>query len=267
MECAHVSMYLADATLDNLFMVAVINDEVVQTRFDRKGIAGRLVKAGGSVNLKIGASDPDFDQEIDQPPDQDTASLVAVAIPNDKGQTIGVLEAINSEKGAFTDDDAHVLASVAAHVGAAISVSRLLRRYTSFHSHLVLLSAELDLNDAIEQIARTCTSIVDAEHCSVFQIDVDRNKLVPRSKGIELESIAFGQGIAGTTAESGRTLLLNDVEVEGSPFDAAVDQPKPIAKTRSVLCVAVHDQSDKTVAVLEVAPIMPYAPCRARLHL
>ncbi|MFN9943566.1 MAG: hypothetical protein ACK56I_29245, partial [bacterium] len=52
-------------------------------------------------------------------------------------------------------------------MNAVISVSRLLRRSTSFHSHLVLLSAELDLNDAIEQIARTCTSIVDAEHCSV----------------------------------------------------------------------------------------------------
>jgi DNA-binding NtrC family response regulator len=66
-----------------------------------------------------------FFKEVDQKIGYRTKTLLAVPIMNAKGEIIGVGEAINKKVGMFTDEDAEILRSLAAHICDATKTTHI----------------------------------------------------------------------------------------------------------------------------------------------
>ena len=70
------------------------------------GIAGSVAMTGQTINVADAYEHPLFYKELDLQTGYRTRTLLAVPLRDLKGEIIGVGEAINKEKGLFTDQDA-----------------------------------------------------------------------------------------------------------------------------------------------------------------
>jgi signal transduction histidine kinase len=100
-------------------------------------IAGWIVRRNEHVIISDVRNDPRFFQQSDESTGFDTRSLLGVPM-SFKGRMIGVLEAVNKIGGAFTQEDADMLAVLAAQAAVAIENARL---------HAELQKAYEDLNE------------------------------------------------------------------------------------------------------------------------
>jgi signal transduction protein with GAF and PtsI domain len=86
-------------------------------RFDaRLGIAGAVAMTGQTINAADAYEHPLFYKEVDIQTGYRTRTLLAVPLHDLDGKIIGVGEAINKLVGHFSDEDAEILATLAAHL-------------------------------------------------------------------------------------------------------------------------------------------------------
>jgi Nif-specific regulatory protein len=94
----------------------------------RLGIAGSVAMTGQTINVADAYEHPLFYKELDLQTGYRTQTLLAVPLRDLKGEIIGVGEAINKENGVFTDEDAELLQTLAAHVSDTIETTQLERQ-------------------------------------------------------------------------------------------------------------------------------------------
>jgi len=95
-------------------------------RFDaRLGIAGSVAMTGQTINVADAYDHPLFYKEVDLQTGYRTRTLLAVPLRDLRGEIIGVGEAINKSEGLFTDEDAELLQTLAAHVSDTIETTQL----------------------------------------------------------------------------------------------------------------------------------------------
>jgi Nif-specific regulatory protein len=124
LKADRVSIFLLDREKCELW--SVISQEKKIMRFDaRLGIAGDVVMTGQTINVPDAYEHPLFYKELDLKTGYRTRTLLAVPLRNLRGEIIGVGEAINKEKGLFTDEDAEILQTLAAHVSDTIETAQL----------------------------------------------------------------------------------------------------------------------------------------------
>jgi len=123
--CDRASIFLLDREHNELWSkVALGSDEIL--RFDaRKGIAGQAATTGEPINVKDAYSHPQFYDAIDERTGYRTRNVLAVAVRNQKGEIIGVFEALNKRVGAFSPRDEEFLDSLASHAAIAIENAQL----------------------------------------------------------------------------------------------------------------------------------------------
>ena len=80
---------------------------------------------GQTINVADAYEHPLFYKEVDVKTGYRTQTLLAVPLKNLRGEIIGVGEAVNKTHGCFTDEDAEVLQTVAAHVSDTIATTQL----------------------------------------------------------------------------------------------------------------------------------------------
>jgi Nif-specific regulatory protein len=98
-------------------------------RFDaRLGIAGAVAMTGQTINVADAYEHPLFYKEVDLKTGYRTRTLLAVPLRNLQGDIIGVGEAINKEEGLFTDEDAEILQTLAAHASDVIETTQLVKQ-------------------------------------------------------------------------------------------------------------------------------------------
>ena len=98
-------------------------------RFDaRLGIAGSVAMTGQMINVADAYEHPLFYKDLDLQTGYRTRTLLAVPLRDLKGEIIGVGEAINKSEGLFTDEDAELLQTLAAHVSDTIEATQLERQ-------------------------------------------------------------------------------------------------------------------------------------------
>jgi Nif-specific regulatory protein len=135
LEADRVSIFLYDRERCEIW--SVISQEKKLMRFDaRLGIAGDVARTGRTINVADAYEEPLFHKEIDLETGYRTRTLLAVPLVNSRGEIIGVGEAINKEKGVFSENDAAALKALAANVAAAIESAGLekqLHYYSSTH--------------------------------------------------------------------------------------------------------------------------------------
>jgi Nif-specific regulatory protein len=127
LKADRVSIFLLDR--ENCELWSVISQEKKIMRFDaRLGIAGSVAMTGQTINVADAYEHPLFYKEVDLQTGYRTKTLLAVPLRNLKGEIIGVGEAINKSEGLFTDEDAELLQTLAAHVSDTIETTQLERQ-------------------------------------------------------------------------------------------------------------------------------------------
>jgi Nif-specific regulatory protein len=115
LQADRVSVFLYDR--ENCELWSAISQEGKIMRFDaRLGIAGATAMSGQSINVVDAYEHPLFYKEVDAETGYRTQTLLAVPLYNLDGVVIGVGEATNKSSGTFTDLDAEILATLAAHL-------------------------------------------------------------------------------------------------------------------------------------------------------
>ena len=122
LQADRVSIFLFDR--DNCELWSAISQEGQIMRFDaRLGIAGAVAMSGQAINVADAYEHPLFYKEVDLETGYRTQNLLAVPLHSLDGAVIGVGEATNKRGGVFTDDDAEILATLAARVADIIETS------------------------------------------------------------------------------------------------------------------------------------------------
>ena len=113
------------------------------------------------------------------------------------------------------------------------------------------MSAAHNLDDLLPLILREAARVVEADRCSLFIVDRARNELWSRvAQGAKQEiRVPLGQGIAGSVAQSGEVVNLEDA-YDDPRFQRDWDA-KTNYRTRSVLCVPMRDTRGDITGVLQ----------------
>jgi Nif-specific regulatory protein len=115
LQADRVSIFLFDH--DKCELWSAISQEGKVMRFDgRLGIAGAVAMSGQAINVADAYEHPLFYKEVDIETGYRTRTLLAVPLHNLQGAIIGVGEATNKHVGFFTDEDAEILTTLAAHL-------------------------------------------------------------------------------------------------------------------------------------------------------
>ena len=136
LQAERVSIFLFDR--DNCDLWSAISQEGRIMRFDaRLGIAGAVAMTGQTINVADAYEHPLFYKEVDIQTGYRTQTLLAVPLHDLDGKIIGVGEATNKLAGHFSDEDAEILATLAAHLTdffASSTIAAAIRAQQAAHA-------------------------------------------------------------------------------------------------------------------------------------
>ena len=126
LDCDRASIFLLDSERNELWSkVALGSSEIFRFRADA-GLAGAAVSSGLPVNVPDAYTDPRFYTAIDSKTGYRTRNVLAIAVRNQSGTTIGAFEVLNKRTGAFDSADEHALTALASHAAIAIETAQLI---------------------------------------------------------------------------------------------------------------------------------------------
>ncbi|MEW5299350.1 MAG: hypothetical protein WDW36_002376 [Sanguina aurantia] len=111
------------------------------------------------------------------------------------------------------------------------------------------LAAELDIHSAMDTVRNVAQELLDCDRVTNFLIFDRLQELRAKTELQFIIRVQFGQGIAGTVAQTGTTMNIPDAYAQPL-FNSCVDQQTGY-KTRNILCCAICDMTGKNVAVLQ----------------
>lgn len=113
------------------------------------------------------------------------------------------------------------------------------------------MAAAHSLDELLPLILREAARVVEADRCSLFILDRQRNELWSRvAQGAKQEiRVPLGQGIAGSVAQTGEVLNLRDA-YDDPRFSRDWDV-KTNYRTTSVLCVPMRDTRGEVTGVIQ----------------
>jgi len=127
------------------------------------------------------------------------------------------------------------------------------RRLQAFQEIGIALASTLNQDPLLDRIVYHVARLLDADRCTLFILDRNRNELwarLPEGSGeIELR-MRVGEGVAGLVARSGRGLNLKDA-YKHPQFDPKYDQITGY-HTRSMLCQPLLNYQRRIIGVVQV---------------
>ena len=145
------------------------------------------------------SQDPRFNNTIDKETGYRTRSLLCVPMIDGRGETIGVVQAINKNPmfPRFDSGDETLLKTFSAQAAVAVRNSRMfektenaLKQSDALLEIASALSSELKIEGLISIICSKVQSLLHCERCTVFVVDKERKELYTS------ESMSFGMGAA-----------------------------------------------------------------------
>lgn len=85
-----------------------------------RGIAGSVAETGQVINIEDAYADPRFNRQIDATTGYRTRNILAVPMRDAQGDVTGVLQALNKQAGAFTEEDTELLLALGGQAAGAI---------------------------------------------------------------------------------------------------------------------------------------------------
>jgi signal transduction histidine kinase len=125
------SILLYDSTTNHLYFEAVtgpLEEEFTRTAVPAdSSIAGWIFTNGEPLLVEDTHNDPRFFAEVDVQTTFHTRSILGVPLQT-KEKTLGVIEAVNKDRGVFNEEDQRLLEALAAQAAIAIDNSRLFQQ-------------------------------------------------------------------------------------------------------------------------------------------
>jgi signal transduction histidine kinase len=198
-------------------------------------------------------------------PDKPTRSWLGVPIVNPARTNESVQGAIviwSYKPNVFSDHDLWLLSAIGTQASIAIRNANLFEASQRRAMEMAVindvahtLSSTLQLDEVLTRIMEQVESMLNAEAGSLLLTDASTGDLVfqialgDKAREVKPFRVPRGQGIAGQVAETGRPLIIADVENDNRHFKE-VDQHTQFS-TRNILAVPLilHEQ---VIGVLEV---------------
>ncbi|MFL5356419.1 HD domain-containing phosphohydrolase [Archangium sp.] len=130
-------------------------------------------------------------------------------------------------------------------------LTRRLKKLTSILDVTKAMSAERDLDLLLPLILYEASKVVEADRCSLFVLDRERNELWSKvAQGSKSEiRLPVGSGIAGQVAQTGEVINLPDAYAD-ERFNRTFDNLSGY-RTQSVLCVPMRDANGEVTGVIQ----------------
>jgi len=203
----------------------------------KMGLVGSCVLTKQPINVTSACDAPYFNDDIDRQTGYRTESVLCAPFFDGQRDVTGAVELINKKKGIFTKEDERRAEGVAAAL-----------------SNLFLSDGGTEQPDW--ETARKLTSdlraATDSERSTIFFLDRKtgdlRSVFADYLPGRDIR-INMNLGIAGMVAITGDDIIIPDAYLD-SRFDKSVDE-RTGYRTRSILCVPLHNQSGEIMGVIE----------------
>ncbi|MGQ0508960.1 MAG: HD domain-containing phosphohydrolase [Myxococcaceae bacterium] len=132
-----------------------------------------------------------------------------------------------------------------------MNLSRRVEKLTSILDVAKAMQAERTLESLLQLILREATKVVDADRCSLFLLDRERNELWSRVAQGTTTKLRFpvSMGIAGRVAQSRAVINISDAYAD-ERFNREVDTALRY-RTQTILCVPMLDAAGELVGVLQ----------------
>eukprot|EP00697_Spironema_sp_BW2_P010966 gnl/Spiro4/26516_TR13196_c0_g1_i1.p1 gnl/Spiro4/26516_TR13196_c0_g1~~gnl/Spiro4/26516_TR13196_c0_g1_i1.p1 ORF type:complete len:1451 (-),score=397.27 gnl/Spiro4/26516_TR13196_c0_g1_i1:80-4432(-) len=172
-------------------------------------------------------------------------------------KTVGCLVCVNKTDG-FSRADEFLAEVLCSHLGVMLrnvelfqQVERARQRIEAMIDVSKALSSELELLPLIRTIMARSKELLNADRCTLFLLDRDREELWSRvSDGVKEIRIKSTQGIAGHVATKGETL--NIPEAYDDPrFNKAIDTQTGY-RTKTILCMPMVDEHGEVIGVTQM---------------
>lgn len=246
LDCERATVFLLDQRTNKLHARQMIGSEPIEIILDRGiGIAGSVFETSESVVINDVQSDQRFDRETDLRTGFHTRTMLCVPLKKVGGETIGVLQAINSRKGSFTETCLAYLESFASVAAVAVEREQLVQNSL----RVKLLSTELELARKIQQrllppqgkmkLQEPFSAWGLSQSCYDVGGDAYDAIVLPSGECVFWVADVSGKGI-------GAALLMNSLQTE---LRALVHAERDL----SILAKALNER------INEVAPIGTYA--------
>ena len=138
LQCEACVLFLLDESGEKLVLKASGGRDMrirdVQIRLE-EGIAGWVTRNKKSLIVNDVRTNPLFHSAIDSQTGLLTSSILCVPL-NSRGDTLGVIEAINHPRGVFTESDQHMLHAAASWAAIALDNSNLFKRVAEERTRL-----------------------------------------------------------------------------------------------------------------------------------
>ncbi|KAI8817596.1 uncharacterized protein EV422DRAFT_622547 [Fimicolochytrium jonesii] len=199
-----------------------------------------------------------------------TKALAGVHFPGSPGGLVGIIELIN-KTGAdtppfFTTEDefvAKTLASVATMFmvntgGTEQLVVHQTADLKTLLDNASVMTSDADLNDLMPVIMHTVKDLLQAERCSLFLLDRDKEELwTSVAQGTQEIRIPMNKGIAGYVATTGKILNIPNAYKDGR-FNREIDL-KTGFHTRNILCMPMRSsgRGNQVIGVIQIINKLP----------
>ncbi|UCC78939.1 MAG: SpoIIE family protein phosphatase [Candidatus Zixiibacteriota bacterium] len=181
-----------------------------------------------------------------------------IGIPLYKGgEFLGVIQAINSDKKHFTDKDLELLRVLAERVAITLRNAWILQEATrvsdearSLYEVGIALSGSLELDELLDKILENLAKVIECDIAMIYLVDPEKGTINQiATRGLDdfppdQLHLKIGQGICGRVAETGKGVIVSDVD-KNSDYIACR------TTTRSEMAVPLKVK-DAVVGVLNV---------------
>jgi phosphoserine phosphatase RsbU/P len=128
-----------------------------------------------------------------------------------------------------------------------------IRRLSTLVEASKLINSSIEGEVLFRSIMRVVREHLGVDRGTLYVYDAKRNEIrasIDPEPGLSEIRLAVGQGLAGTAAETGRSIIINDAYADPR-FDDTADRLSGF-RTRSVLCSPIRNRERQLVGVLQL---------------
>jgi len=175
------------------------------------GIAGWVFQNRASTIVNDTSGDPRFDAEVDRKKGFQTRNIACVPLINRQKECVGTLQALNKNRGNFTDDDVEMLTSISDYATIALENSKLYEELKSMNK-----AKERAINHLSHEL-RTPLALISATLTKISS-ELSQEKII----GLERSLIIAQRNL--------QRLMRLQVEIDNIINERSVEEPTKIVQ-------------------------------------
>ena len=260
-QADRASLFLNDPITKELYTKFAQGNLAQEIRImNDSGISGAAFQSGQAIIVDDPYADSRFNQRVDEQTGYQTKNIIAVPVKTVRGEIIGVLQALNKQRGRFTKKDLTLLELITTQasqfLGGMIELKRVekLRKHEiEFLEVISEMTSDINIESLLQKVMAEATRMLGAERSTLFLNDKKTNQLwsqVGQGLGAMQIRLPNHLGIAGTVFTSGMTVNIPHAYAD-LRFNPAFDRKSGFF-TRSILCVPINNKAGEVIGVTQV---------------